>query len=51
MPLKEVVDVVRKTGYETHAYFKNDYLEKGCVNAVAPIKAPLYCLIGERSCR
>lgn len=35
MHIQEIVDVVRQTGYETHVYFKNGYLEKVYENALA----------------
>jgi len=35
MKMDQLVDMVRQTGYETHVYFKNGFLEKVYENALA----------------
>jgi GxxExxY protein len=35
MNIEEITDTVRQTGFETHVYFKNGFLEKVYENAVA----------------
>lgn len=35
METQELIDLVRQTGFETHVYFKNGYLEKVYENSLA----------------
>lgn len=35
MNTQELIDTIRQTGYETHVYFKNGYLEKVYENSLA----------------
>lgn len=35
MKIQELADVVRQTGFESHVYFKNGYLEKVYENSLA----------------
>jgi GxxExxY protein len=35
MKTQELIDIIRQTGFETHVYFKNGYLEKVYENSLA----------------